>query len=189
MTHKQKIMAWYSKQVVKDDIEIPDVKHSAGWCDIPHPIMLQLVERHLGAKATLIDVTPMLHRCHCHYNVWKMLQVLNQKEKRYKGVFGVNVTGCPCGKLYGIEIHCVLKCGDEYIDLTKDFAGATKKYFIPLKEWDAGDWDEIFGIVEAFKFIDQDTVNFGKAHTCGPITWNQPKLGDWTLIKELVGKI
>jgi len=36
----------------------------------------------LGAKAILIDVKPILKRNLCHYNTWKMLQVLNQKEKR-----------------------------------------------------------------------------------------------------------
>jgi hypothetical protein len=188
--NKQKITSWYLKQLAKEvSGDVPDVVVADGWCDIPNPIMLKLVERHLGARAVLIDVKPILKRNLCHYNTWKMIQVLNQKEKRYKGVFGVNVTGCPCGKLYGIEIHSVLKCGDEYIDLTKDFANAKKKYFIPLKEWDAEDWDEIFDIIEAFKFIRQDAVNFGKAHSCGPIEWNEPKLGDWGLIKELVAKI
>jgi hypothetical protein len=190
-TNKQKILAWYVKQLEKEDIHLPDVNNEGGWLDIPNPIILKLVERQLG-KAVLINVKPLLQRNMCHFNVWKMLQVLNQKTKRYKGVFGVNVTGCPCGKLYGIEIHSVLKCDDEYIDLTKDFAGATKKYFIPLKEWDKEDWDEIWNLVHDFKICGQDSVNFGVSHSCrlpkGMITWGETQLGDWKLIKELIKK-
>jgi len=193
MTHKQKIMAWYAKQLVKEDMNIPDVKQADGWCDIPNPIMLRLAERKLGATAVLIDVKPMLQRNVCHFNVHKMLQVLNQKEKRYKGVLGYNVTGCPCGKLYGIEIHSVLKCGDEYIDLTKDFAGSTRKYFIPLKEWDIEDWDEIFHNIHQLKFYGQDCANFGVSHSCrlpkGNINWGLGRIGDWEIIKEMVGNL
>jgi hypothetical protein len=122
-----------------------------------------------------------------------MLQILNKKEKRYKGVLGYNVTGCPCGKLYGIELHSVLKCGDEYIDLTKDFAGATKKYFIPVKEWDFEQWGQILSAIESIKMFGIDIANFGHSHSCrlhhkkGIGTWSEPeRQGGWDEIQHML---
>ena len=191
--NKQKITNWYAKELAKERIYLPPLKPVDGWCDIPNPIMLRLAERHLGASAVLIHVKPLLQRNICHYNVSKMLKVLNQKEKRFKGVLGYNVTGCPCGKLYGIEIHSVLKCDDEYIDLTKDFAGATRKYFIPLKEWDIEQFDEITDIIYQLKLFGQDCANFGTSHSCripmGLMEWEKGRVGDWEIIKEIVKKM
>lgn len=189
-TNEKTIKAWYSKQLVKEDVCIPNLPYTDGWLDIPHPSNLKTVEEKLGKKAVLINVIPFLCRNLCHFNVSKMLQILNKKEKRYKGVLGYNVTGCPCGKLYGIEIHSVLKCGDEYIDLTKDFAGATKKYFIPLCEWDFDEWDCIKSVVQNFKDNGVDMANFGVSHSCrlpkGILTWNEPKLVEWERIHLLI---
>ena len=192
-TNQDTIVAWYNKQVVKAGHNIPELPNPDLWCDIPHSLKLKVVEHKLGRPATLIKIIPLLRRNLCHFNVCKMLQILNKKEKRYKGVLGYNVTGCPCGKIYGIELHSVLKYDDEYIDLTRDFAGATKKYFVPLFDWEFEEWGYIQSVIREFKICDADIANWGSAHSCRIPhkkvvgSWEEPeKKGDWDDIQELI---
>jgi len=46
---------------------------------------------------------------------------------------GFNITACPCGRYYSLELHSLNKRDNEYYDFTKDFNNETEKWFIPLE--------------------------------------------------------
>lgn len=142
-TNAKTILTWYAKQQLKEDIfqHIPviDAPTSKMTSSEVSQAVLDDVKLVLGAEAkgdpVLITINPLLTRNLCYWNVAKMDIILNKTSKKYERVLGFNITGCPCGKLYTLELHAVLRviATGDYIDLTKDFGGLTEKWFIPIQ--------------------------------------------------------
>ena len=142
-TNSQTILSWYSKQQLKENIfkEIPALRpqsDSMTGSQVSKAV-LDDVKLVLGEEAkgdpVLITINPLLTRNLCFWNVAKMDIILNKTSKKYERVLGFNITSCPCGKLYSLELHAVLRvvATGEYIDLTTDFGGLTEKWFIPVQ--------------------------------------------------------
>ena len=187
--NEKTILAWYKKQCIIENIKEPAIPpnfEKMGMLEQPNPIAVKLAERHLGSTAIFMKVIPMLYRNCCHNNVMLMLRILNQKSKKYVGVFGYNITGCDCGKLYCVEIHSVLKHieSNTYIDLTRDFGGLTEKFFIPVEEYDTSYRYQVC----QFKNECADMTNFGVPHCCMNIDWFDSAINrsSWKKIKEMI---
>jgi hypothetical protein len=144
------IQKWYNKQLKKrhpravEDHPMPnDSFRCATTTSGVTPAILEAVKQFhpaIGAPV-LITILPILHNNLCHNNCELMLEVLNQKAKHYKWIMGYNITSCECGKMYSLEVHSVLQhTSGEYCDLTRDFAGETQKWFIPVIEAEEGEF-------------------------------------------------
>lgn len=187
------IVPWYHKQLAKENLTVPPLRHSGDvWCGLPPKSVIKTVEANLGYDdAVLIKIVPLLKRNLCHYNVKIMLKILNKKEKKYTGVLGFNIMGCDCGKTFNLEIHSVLECNGEYIDLTEDYGGCPQKWFIPVFEWDEEDYDVVKYIIYSLKQAKQDCPQFGHKHSCRQgiriVTWLPPNnVGDYDLINDII---
>jgi len=92
------------------------------------------IQEIFGNIAITMKIIPLLRERHCHNNVNYLRRVIGGKH-----ILGYNITGCPCGKEYSLELHSVLKFEGEYIDLTKDFCCEQYKWFIPVIEIEEND--------------------------------------------------
>jgi hypothetical protein len=90
-----------------------------------------------------ITIQPLLLRNCCHWNCTFMRDLF---PRDLEIVIGYNLTACPCGALYFLEFHSVLRTVDEvYVDFTTDHMGETEKWFVPLFVLDDG--HEILNVV------------------------------------------
>ena len=188
-TNSKTILSWYAKQQLKENIfkEIPVMDRSTDSMTASEvsQAVLDDVKLVLGAEAkgdpVLITINPILTRNLCFWNVAKMDIILNKTSKKYERVLGFNITSCPCGKLYTLELHAVLRviATGEYIDLTTDFGGLTEKWFIPIQfDYDTSAISNIKKLQSSF------WNNTTKKHKCNKmirgrlaeITWCPPCL-------------
>lgn len=75
-----------------------------------------------------VKITPIGINNHCHTNA----DIFAECGLGFETQLGFNVTACPCGRYYSLELHSLNKRGGEYYDFTKDFNDEKDKWFIPL---------------------------------------------------------
>jgi hypothetical protein len=146
------------------------------------------------APARRVQVQPILMKNQCHYNSWKMAEYY---EDRFTPLLGYNVTACPCGYLWGLELHSVLRdnATDEWIDLTRDFGGETAKWFIPIKENATEDDVEIIKMMGRHDVIYSTKQDHDCCMPCGrEISWEPDKrypCGDdvWDSANRMLGMV
>lgn len=134
------------------------------------PTVVAEVTRRLTsaiAPPRLLQVQPILLKNQCHFNSAKMCQYYPE---RYTRLMGYNFTACPCGKMFSLELHSVIRDNttDEWLDLTRDFGEETSKWFIPFKE-NPHMRDTYILKDEEFRcdFVFSDN----KPHKCGGCEW------------------
>lgn len=83
----------------------------------------------LSQNMKKVKIIPIGINNNCHSNSF----IFAECGLGFTTQFGFNMTACPCGKYYTLEIHTLNKRGDEYYDFTKDFNNEKEKWFIPLE--------------------------------------------------------
>jgi hypothetical protein len=139
------------------------------------PAILSWIQENMpkSLPAENLIINPILLRNYCHMNVDIMLTFLNQNTVRYEHVIGYNVTACPCGSLWYLELHSVLRHipTQELIDLTTDMYGETQKWFIPMKPHQFVDMP----FVKQVRALKLDAYyNTHLQHTCRRQEWGMP---------------
>jgi hypothetical protein len=185
---KRQILKWYQKQCKKEQMysRIPSLsgmntQKQALTTSGVKAFHIEIIKSKLTSiigEPTKIKVEPLLLRNCCHWNCEKMDIVLNKnrKNKKFESVLGYNITGCPCGKMFSLELHSVLKDKEtnQYIDLTTDFAGETEKWFVPIKQ--RGPYIDIIADLQGLKAAYyHHTQGY---HRCNGTAW---KKGDESL--------
>ena len=100
---------------------------------------LKLCENIFEYKPVKMKIIPILFRQLCFQNTMVMMDILEKRgHNHYEYVMGVNITACPCGCKFNLELHAVLynTLTKSYEDYTSDFGGETDKWFIPVKHYD-----------------------------------------------------
>jgi len=139
LVNQETIVKWVSKKLRKQGHHSPPLIQSIDTIstrhfDMPDKLREQLMELN-PLCIEEVEVMPLLPRNLCHHNSQLLLEVLNAKEEIYEQVVGYNITGCNCVKFWSMELHSVIrsKKTGEIFDLTTDFEGLTKKWFIGMK--------------------------------------------------------
>jgi len=93
------------------------------------PVKPSVLHKSLSEKMKKVKITPIGINNNCHANS----DVFADCGLGFSTQLGFNMTSCPCGKYYTMEIHSLNKRRNEYFDFTKDFNNETEKWFIPLE--------------------------------------------------------
>jgi len=100
---------------------------------------LKLCENIFEYKPVKMEMKPILFRNLCYQNTMVLKDILEKRGiNHYQYVLGVNITACPCGCKFNLELHAVLynTLTKSYEDYTTDFGRETHKWFIPVKHYD-----------------------------------------------------
>ena len=127
----------YLKSCMKELRPLPDIAFYTTTAGV-NQRCLKLCKRVFEYKPIKMKINPLLARQLCFQNSVFMKQIYLNASLNYQVVLGVNVTACPCGCKFTMELHAVVYNKDtcEYEDNTTDFAGETHKWFIPLRHYD-----------------------------------------------------
>lgn len=95
-------------------------------------VQLKLLQRKLKAvcdKAVLITIDAKLPKLMCFQNSFFV-----EEARGWEKQAGFNITACPCGGHMCLEMHSVNRNDEgKYVDWTIDFAGESRKWFMPIK--------------------------------------------------------
>jgi hypothetical protein len=110
---------------------------------------LKLCENTFEYKPVKMKIIPILFRQLCFQNTMVMKDILEKRGvHHYEYVLGVNITACPCGCKFTLELHAVLynTLTKSYEDYTTDYGRETNKWFIPVKHYD--DKNQYWGAIK-----------------------------------------
>ena len=180
--NKDTILPWYEMRAEKENIPLFSViDNTVAKCTKSNMVrekhILEIEQRLTSAigEAKRVTIVPLLRPSVCFWNCMKMDVILNKASKKYNTVLGYTITACPCGKLYSMELHALLKVikTGVYIDLTTDYCSETEKWFIPIEEDSPSFLDRISTIKE---------LGGAFYHSCSSHACNQKV--NWKLKKE-----
>ena len=109
-----------------------DVSVNTRW--IREPILKKNLEKFgdLFKAPELLTIEPIGLNNMCHNNAIEFSALYPNE---FECVVGYNVCSCKCGSILAYEVHSVVKdkATGKHYDITKDFAGEKKKWFVPMK--------------------------------------------------------
>jgi len=171
IVNQETIVKWINKKLRKQGHRPPPM---------PTMTMNMITTKHFEMTDTLreriieltplfieeVELMPLLPRNLCHHNSQLLIEVLNAKEEIYEQVVGYNMTACGCRKFWSMELHSVIRAKKtgEIFDLTTDFDGLTKKWFIGMNVIDSD--EDVLSMVRFIIDNEMDWVFSMKSHKC-----------------------
>jgi hypothetical protein len=133
-----------------------------------------------------MKIEPKLIRNFCHWNCCFMRDLFPHE---FEVVMGYNLTACPCGAMYYLELHSVLRTEDKYVDFTSDHMGESEKWFIPVFVLEDG--RELVKIMRYVKSNAIEKFSSKNVHQCpclsgGHWTFTYPDMPSIDLFREQV---
>jgi len=174
------------KKLPKMDLLVPDAASASNTKSVSSRIRKQLKALDIGiGDPVKITIDPFLLRNCCHWNCTFMRDLFPQD---LEVVMGYNVTACPCGTMYYLEFHSVLRttASNEYLDFTTDFNGEVEKWFVPV--FVLNEEHEIADVVKRVRLTGIGNFSNRDVHECvlprGRLAYHFPGLTSVDVLRE-----